>query len=530
MPNVLRDEGRALRQVRSGLVFAALTAASLITTHYWLFGDVDLNLADEGFLWQGVQRTAAGEVPIRDFRSYDPGRFYWGAAWSLVLGDGILALRLSVYVLLGIGLFCALLAAQRIVPSRWLTVPVGLVLMAWVFRYYGTNEYCFALVGLYLAVRLVESRSAREYFLSGLFVGLSAFFGRNYALYGGVGFTLVLAYLAYTSREGRNTRHLAMWAGGVVVGALPMLFMLTLVPGFADELVRQTLAIRKFGTNLPFRAPLPWRIDYRRLDWLGGTTHFFMGVSYLLVPLVYLVGIVTALRSKVGDLRRRSVLIACTMVGIPWAHYFSVRADPDHLSSSMLITSLAIFSIPAAYGYVHRLRPTLATWSLIVVVTLFATWGFNPTFEVLRPGYGSRSLVSYRVRGDVLRLPAWTASYLAAIERVTARHVKPEEKLFIAPARTTLYPVLGKIAPVHDTYMIFPARPEVQRAVIRSLDEKGVNWALIIDTPAADGRNDLRLRNTYPLVWQYLGAKFEVVRDPELPRAHFLLKRRSATG
>ena len=56
-------------QIRtSEAVFAALLSAVLMGGLYALTGDIDLDLGDEGYLWYGVQQTAAGSVPIRDFQ------------------------------------------------------------------------------------------------------------------------------------------------------------------------------------------------------------------------------------------------------------------------------------------------------------------------------------------------------------------------------------------------------------------------------------------------------------------------------
>ncbi len=79
-------------------------------------GRVGFNPADEGFLWYGVQRTVAGEVPLRDFQSYEPARYYWCAAGALLLGQGLVAMRLSEAVAQAIELSGSV--SWRLVDSR----------------------------------------------------------------------------------------------------------------------------------------------------------------------------------------------------------------------------------------------------------------------------------------------------------------------------------------------------------------------------------------------------------------------------
>ena len=76
---------------------------------------------DEGYLWYGTLRTLDGEVPLRDFRSYEPARYYWCALWMLALGRGVVSLRIAVHAFYFLGLTCGLLAL-RLAGVGWLAV------------------------------------------------------------------------------------------------------------------------------------------------------------------------------------------------------------------------------------------------------------------------------------------------------------------------------------------------------------------------------------------------------------------------
>jgi hypothetical protein len=99
-------------------VLALGTVAALFA----LQGRIDFSIDEEGFLWYGAVATAHGAVPLRDFYSYDPGRYYWAAAWSPLLGDGILGLRISTAAFASLGLFCGLLTAGAWCPVERLSL------------------------------------------------------------------------------------------------------------------------------------------------------------------------------------------------------------------------------------------------------------------------------------------------------------------------------------------------------------------------------------------------------------------------
>ena len=61
--------------------------------------------------------------------------------------------------------------------------------------------------------------------------------------------------------------------------------------------------------------------------------------------------------------------------------------------------------------------------------------------------------------------------------------------------------------------------------MIEELNKKNVNWVILGDVPL-DGRDELRFKNTHPLIWQHLMQNFEVV-EQTLPYNHQLLHRKT---
>lgn len=513
---------RSFRASGRGAALAALLAVILAAGFHLLFGDMHLNLADEGFLWYGAERTAAGEVPLRDFQAYDPGRYYWSAAWFRAFGDGILSLRASAAAFQAVGLFFALLVVRR-AGGLALQLGAGLVLLAWMFPPYKHFDSAPPMVAVYGLLRVLEEPSRKTFFLYGLIVGLLAFVGRHHGVYAGLAFAGLVALLFFRRRETRPLGQLPAFAAGLFAGLLPLLAMLAFPGGFAAAFVESVRAMFAGWSSFGRDVEWPWRVGYAGAGWYRGLGLFSASSCFLLMPIVYTLGAVAALSGDPHRLEKKAVLIASSLAGAAYLDYAYGRADWEHLAFGISPLLLGVVGIPAAFGFPER-RLALAVWCPAGLFVLLGAFAVNPALENSPLGPRPLALTRYRVGGDQLRLLPNVAGYVGRVERVVTRHVRPEERLFVAPNFTTFYPLLGKTSPVWMISFLGRSDEARQRATVRSLEEGRVEWALVVKIPAAG----LRFRDSNPLVWRYLNEAYELVPDPELPRAHDLFRRRAA--
>jgi len=502
---------------------AVSIAAVLALGGYAAFGDIGINFWDEGFLWYGATQTAAGQVPIRDFQSYDLGRYYWSAAGLLAFGDGILGLRLSLALFQALGLACGLLAARRISSSPVFLASVGVLLVAWMFPRHKLFEPSLALMGVFFAVRLLEDPSPRRHLASGLFIGIAAVLGRNHGLYNALGHLLVVALVQTRGAAGQPARNLVSLGSGIVAGFSPILGLCLLDPLFADRFYASLWAFRP----MPRPVPWPWRVTFDPALGLPlALTPVAVSLAYVVMAVAYPLGLWVAWRTPSERLAARSLLVACACVGVFYSHHAFSRASLAHLAQASPPFLLGLLAAPPAFGASLRSRRNLAAWAGTLVLTVpIAAGGFRLPLSAWGLPIGPPiRFETYDVTGDSLWLPRSDAETLRRTEAVLSVRLDPSEPLLVLPFRPTYYPVLGRRSPVWTIYFLAPGRVESDEEIIRKLEEEEVDWVLFVSeilkgVPRDFG--DLR-----PGLDRYLEHHFQPVVRRGLPGGHVLLHRR----
>jgi hypothetical protein len=544
-------EARAASAARGrGALLPLLLALSLAGASFLAQGRIGFNIADEGFLWYGAVATAHGDVPLRDFYSYDPGRYYWAAAWARLLGDGILALRLSTAIFAAIGLWLGLLAARRVVTGRWALVLAGAMLLAWMSPRHKLFEPSVAMAAVWAGARLAERPSRGRHFAAGVLVGLAGFLGKNLGLYCGVALLALILVRHLWPGDGSDGSSgsrgssgsssggagqggmssglggkLRAFAGGALAGFAPVLALL-LVPGFPRAYLDSFLMFVRLGqTNAPVPFPWPWLALEPGADWLDRMESIATGAAFLLLPIgaIAILALAWARRRRGGA--APALLLAGGLVGACFLHHALSRSDTFHLTQSIHPLLLGLLAVPPALGAGspragRRARAVLVP--LLLALTLCAAVPQAPLYEKLTPNRPLDSFVLHDVAGDELYLRLRDARMLDAVRRDYDRLVPPGVPMLLVPHFPGLYPILGLRSPVWEIYPVWPGDERDER-MLRELQGKDVRWALVGLDPEDNGNP--ALAETHPRTWRYLTETFERLRTPGLPRRLLFLHR-----
>lgn len=482
-------------------------------------GNKGLSLSDEGFLWYGVQRVMLGEVPLRDFMSYDPGRYYWSAALVSLWGDnGIMTLRAAVAIFQVIGLFVGLLLIARAEKKQnfpYLLLSAT-ILMVWMFPRHKLFDISLSILLIGVLAFLIQNPTRRRYFFVGLCVGLTAVFGRNHGMYGVAGSIGVMVWLNIKRGEGPGfIQGFVFWATGVIAGFTPIFFMALLVPGFAVafwESIRFLFEVKT--TNLPLPIPWPWRVNFTLMPLGEAIRGVLVGLFFIATVVFGVLSILWVTWQKIQNKPVPPALVAASFLALPYAHYAYSRAEINHLAQG-------IFPLLVGCLVFLATQSVKVKWSLALTLCTVSLW----VMHVFHPGwqcYASKQWVNVEISGSDLKVDPYTANNVSLFRKLTDQYVREGQSFIALPFWPGAYALLERKSPMWEICAAFPRSQAFEQAEIERIKKAKPGFALVVDFPT-NGHEQLRFRNIHPLIHQYILDHFE--RLPDLPNPAYIIYR-----
>lgn len=495
------------------IVLLSMLIPSLV--FYWQ-GLVGFNMADEGFLWYGIQRVSVGEIPIRDFLAYHPGRYYLLAVLATIFGDtGIAEVRAGNAVIQAAGLYLGLRLINESVASSvsqklTLLVCSSIILTAWMYPWFKAIDISLSIGLISVISYLILKPSAQRYFITGLVIGLIAVFGRNHGVYGAVGCFGAILLINSKNHAGISLhRGIQIWVLGIFAGFSPILMMGLFIPDFATAFWADVIFIFESGaTNLTLPIPWPWTVEFS-----GALTNTYLRKAVVGIFFIGVAGYALASLAWVAWHRHRNdkgfaALASCSFLSTPYAHYAFSRADLTHLC-------LGIF--PFLVGCLISSNFTHAKLKvpLLLVFTVVSLWVMHP----VHPGWERLSRGDYvpvELSGSQLFVAPQTKDKISFVRGLKDKFAPDDENLLITPYWPSAYAVLERKSPKWDIYALWPRTKEFEMEEIERIKNADPAVVLILDY-AIDGRADRRFKATNPLTDRFIVDHYDRLETPAHP-------------
>lgn len=469
----------------------------LTFTRFMLEGHTGINFSDEGYLWYGAQQINFGGVPLRDYISYDPGRYYWVAAIMKLVGNsGIITSRIAEAIFQEIGLFIGVILFARLSNRNkkldlLLLVLWSLTLLLWMTPLYKSFDFTICILTIAVLTSLIESGSHQAWFWTGVSVSLIAFFGRNHGVYAVFGCLMVFIYLTIFIYPQSKMKTIACWVSGMIVGYLPMFIMILCIPGFSSSLIESIGVYFINGvTNISLPVPWPWH-----------RTFYFSSVLYgdCFVALIVFAGISLCYVFYAANrkIQLNSLLVATSFMALPYAHYTFSRADIEHLSLGIFPLLLGISAL-----FNERIAKTGIAIS-VLVLSLVVILPSHPGWEAYKDGFWE----DVNITDNVMHINQNSAKDIKFFESLINKYASNREKFLVLPINLAMYPIFDRQAPVRDIYPLFKTREEFDQAEVDRIRKNKPAFIVIYNVPIG-GHNEVRYCNLHPLIFQYILSNY----------------------
>ena len=506
------SEGSPGSEARKFLIEALLVSMVLMGGAFLANAHQGLSWADEGLLWYGSQRAYAGEIPVRDFFSYDPGRYYWTAAFYSLFSNTSLRTTLiagSAFASLALSLTLFTLAKAGVNRSwRWLLAVA--ICIAFTFPRHKIYEQSLSLVlacAIYFV--LVSGASAKRWCLLGLVTGLAAVMGRNHGVFFLVGSSLTMGFLFLTQRKVLRSASFVSYSGGVVIGYAPIWLLCIFNTSFLHSFWSSLL--KTAGWQIPLQIPFLWNIDLTSMSVPMKWHAIGVGLICFLIPATYFFCAMWVGGKHIVQLanRRHLMLASFSFAGIPYLHQAFDRADFGHIAQGVLpgLGALVCICVLASSGE-RRIRVTQWLGMSLLLITV-ATWApYVPyarlsLLEADSPG----STSEFSMDGTIYRIERYQAALLRKVKQLQLACDVSDRQFLAAPHFPGLYAFLNMAAPHWDSYYVYNRSPELQRQHLAAMPE--IKLALIAPDATIDGLERLKFANMYGESLRYIEGKLD---------------------
>jgi len=371
---------------------------------YYKYFKIDV---DEGLLINGAMRVLSGEIPLKDFHQYTPGRFYLLALWFLIFGKSVAIERLLFIFLHCIKNILVFNISRKIIPLPFNLIPVILLILVpgfWVKAFVNL----ILLINLYFIHRYLVNSKIINLYLLGLSTGFSFYFREDLAGYSLITVGLLLIILGISKKKKIKTilKEGTNFTLAVILALLPLILFYWINDGIPElgEGIYQTIKLGHVE-SWAFQSPSvffkwPIKITDRNLG---------LAFPYFSILLFLVIGLILLLRflKKRSNKQSHNWLILSTLILAifsfthiwHWTHEFRIP------QSGALIHVLWAYLIYTVFHNLVLMMKKKKKTNLIKIPSLILVFLASAGIQVflIIYSFSSHNMVQYDAGGISLR-------------------------------------------------------------------------------------------------------------------------------
>ena len=502
--------------IDTSVILALIGISALLIACFYVpdirFG---LNMGDEGYLWYGVKKVLEKKIPIRDFRAYDPGRYYWMLPWYLLFGKNIVSLRIAQVFTQFITVFICLLFIYTMKQTVLLSALFCLCIVPWLIPRHKQIDFLFSILTPLIIFLVIQIPSFSSLFLLGIYFGVCLFFGLNHAIYAFISLILLFSLMSVKGTIGLAEMNFIALFSGFFLLLLPVFFALAFVPRLFSKYWQEKIVriITRGQANLRLPLPWLWNKNTPQLNGLSSLNKGFIKLVFSAMPLLYSGVVVQFFISE--DLTRSlltNLVLACS--GMAYFHHASSRADISHIAQSSLPFTLILINLLGSYWL----------FFLLIGYVYFSFFSiYWPSIEWLKYWRNSKHYKKLKMKSASIIIPAQQEIHINKIKNLVTKYSSVNDFVVLLPNIVSFYPLLEREPAIYNVFSVYAATKREQQEMIEQLSLNQPSF-ILINNNAIDARDQLKFSNSHSSVWQYIENNFYEINSKDLPVNYYAFR------